>query len=106
LVVRRCLDKGPPGKRDTRDANGKPFDGGVLMAFRADNGSLLWQRYSSKLASGRVNDWPGEGLCSSPFVEPRTQRLWYCTNRCEVVCLDVREANRDSATALVRTPAT
>jgi outer membrane protein assembly factor BamB len=62
-------------------------DGGVLMAFDKNTGKFLWQRYSAKLPTGRVNDWPGEGLCSTVYVE--SGRLWYCTNRCEVVCLEV-----------------
>jgi len=62
-------------------------DGGVMMAFDANTGKFLFQRYSAKLATGRVNDWPGEGECSTVYTEPG--RLWYCTNRCEVVCLDL-----------------
>ena len=62
-------------------------DAGVLMAFEERDGRLLWQRASGKLAGGRVNDWPGEGLTGSVTVEGATHRLWYCTNRCEVVCL-------------------
>src|SRR5690606_19085883 len=39
-----------------------------------------------KLPAGRVNDWPREGICSAPVVEGN--RLWYVSNRCEVVCAD------------------
>ena len=35
---------------------------------------------------GRANDWPYQGVCSSPLVEG--DRLYYVTNRCELVCLD------------------
>jgi hypothetical protein len=62
-------------------------DGGVLMAFDPNNGKFLWQRYHAKLPTGRVNDGPGEGLCSTAYMEPG--RMWYCSNRCEVVCLDL-----------------
>lgn len=62
-------------------------DGGVMMAFDANTGKFLFQRYSAKLPTGRVNDWPGEGECSTVYTEKG--RLWYCTNRCEVVCLDL-----------------
>ena len=62
-------------------------DAGVLMAFDAKSGKFLWQRVSPKLPTGRVNDWPGEGECATVYTEPG--RLWYCTNRCEVVCLDL-----------------
>jgi len=62
-------------------------DGGVLMAFDQKTGKFLWQRYSAKLPTGRVNDWPGEGLCSTVYGEPG--KIWFATNRCEVVCLGV-----------------
>jgi outer membrane protein assembly factor BamB len=61
-------------------------DKGVLMAFREADGEFLWQHVNDKLAAGRVNDWPFQGVCSSPLVEG--DKLYYVTNRCEVVCLD------------------
>src|SRR2546430_1738742 len=63
-------------------------DRGVLMAFRESDGEFLWQATSEKLPAGRVNDWPYQGVCSSPLVEGN--RLYYVTNRCEVVCLDTQ----------------
>src|SRR5712664_2399106 len=50
-------------------------DKGILMAFRESDGEFLWQAVSDKLASGRVNDWPYQGVCSSPLVEG--DRLYY-----------------------------
>jgi len=38
------------------------------------------------LPTGRVHDWPLQGVCSSPLVEGK--RLWFVTNRGEVRCLD------------------
>ncbi len=61
-------------------------DRGVVMAFRESDGKFLWQAAHSKLASGRVNDWPQQGICSSPFVEG--DRLYYISNRAEVICAD------------------
>src|SRR5262245_15138567 len=61
-------------------------DKGILMCFREADGQFLWQAVHDKLASGRVNDWPREGICSSPFVEG--QRVYYVNNRCELVCAD------------------
>ena len=61
-------------------------DRGVLMCFRESDGEFLWQHTNAKLASGRANDWPFQGVCSSPMVEGTT--LYYVTNRCEVVALD------------------
>ncbi|HZM88811.1 MAG TPA: PQQ-binding-like beta-propeller repeat protein, partial [Blastocatellia bacterium] len=63
-------------------------DRGVLMAFRESDGEFLWQHTNEKLAAGRVNDWPFQGVCSSPLVEG--DRLYYVSNRCEVVCLDTQ----------------
>ncbi|HET6250567.1 MAG TPA: PQQ-binding-like beta-propeller repeat protein [Tepidisphaeraceae bacterium] len=62
-------------------------DGGVEMAFDQNSGKFLWQKYYSKVPTGRVNDWPQEGLCATAYAEPG--RLWYCTNQCHVVCLDL-----------------
>ncbi|MBI4908816.1 MAG: PQQ-binding-like beta-propeller repeat protein [Acidobacteria bacterium] len=63
-------------------------DRGVLMAFRATDGEFLWQHTNEKLAAGRVNDWPFQGVCSSPLVEGNI--LYYTSNRCEVVALDTQ----------------
>lgn len=63
-------------------------DRGVLMAFNESDGEFLWQATSAKLDSGAVNDWPEQGICSTPLVEG--ERLYYVTSRCEIVCLDTR----------------
>jgi outer membrane protein assembly factor BamB len=60
-------------------------DKGVLMCFREADGQFLWQAVTDKMDSGD-NDWPEEGVCSSPAVEGK--RLYYVTNRGELVCLD------------------
>jgi outer membrane protein assembly factor BamB len=60
-------------------------DKGVLMCFRESDGQFLWQAVTDKLESGD-NDWPEEGVCSSPAVEGK--RLYYVSNRGELVCLD------------------
>jgi outer membrane protein assembly factor BamB len=61
-------------------------DKGIVLCFREDDGKFLWQAVHDKLAAGRVNDWPREGICSTPVVEGN--RLYYVSNRCEVVCAD------------------
>jgi outer membrane protein assembly factor BamB len=61
-------------------------DRGVLMAFRESDGQFLWQHANEKLPAGRANDWPYQGVCSSPLVEG--DRLYYVSNRCELICLD------------------
>ena len=66
----------------------EPGDRGVLMCFRESDGKFLWQHANVKLAAGRALDWPFQGVCSSPLVEG--DRLYYVTNRCELVCLDTK----------------
>jgi len=61
-------------------------DKGNIMAFNEADGKFLWQAIHDKLTAGRVNDWPLQGICSTPFVEG--DRLWYVNNRCELVCAD------------------
>jgi outer membrane protein assembly factor BamB len=61
-------------------------DRGVLMAFDAKDGKFLWQAAHPKLAAGRVNDWPLQGVCSSPAVEGN--RVYYVSNRAEVIASD------------------
>jgi outer membrane protein assembly factor BamB len=62
-------------------------DKGNILCFNATDGTFLWQAVHDKLAAGRVNDWPGQGICSTIAVEGN--RAWYLSNRCQVVCVDV-----------------
>ncbi len=70
-------------------------DRGVLMCFRESDGQFLWQHTNEKLPAGRANDWPFQGVCSSPMIEG--DRLYYVTNRCELVCLDTHGDGNGSA---------
>ena len=63
-------------------------DRGVLMAFRESTGEFLWQHTHAKLESGRANDWPFQGVASSPLVVG--ERLYYTSNRGVVFCLDIQ----------------
>jgi len=67
-------------------------DLGCLLCFDDRNGAFLWQDSSEKLPTGRVHDWPLQGICCSPLAEG--DRLWYVTSRGEVKCLDT-EGFRD-----------
>ena len=58
------------------------------MAFRESDGEFLWQQTHAKLESGRANDWPFQGVASSPLVEG--DRLYYVSNRGVVFCLDIQ----------------
>ena len=66
-------------------------DLGVLLCFDEKDGKLLWQHSSEKLPTGRVHDWPNQGICCAPFVDG--DKLWYVTSRGEVVCLDTEGFN-------------
>jgi len=61
-------------------------DLGCLVCFDVATGKFLWQDSSEKLPTGRVHDWPQQGICCAPCVEG--DHLWYVTSRGEVKCLD------------------
>ena len=61
-------------------------DLGCLLAFDEETGEFLWQHSSEKLITGRVHDWPLQGICCAPLVEGN--RLWFVTSRGEVRCVD------------------
>jgi outer membrane protein assembly factor BamB len=61
-------------------------DLGCLLAFDLKDGKFLWQHSSEKLPTGRVHDWPQQGICSAPLVEG--DRLYFVTSRGEVRCVD------------------
>ena len=62
-------------------------DLGVLVCFDEKTGEFLWQHSNPKLPTGRVHDWPLQGVCSAPYADG--DRVWYVSNRGEVLCLDV-----------------
>ena len=63
-------------------------DAGVLFCFRESDGKFLYQHVSPRRKEGRSVDWPGYGISSTPYIE--NDRIYFCTNRCETVCLDIR----------------
>jgi outer membrane protein assembly factor BamB len=63
-------------------------DRGVLMCFDEKSGALLWQLAVPKLEEIKWSDWYYIGLTSPPTVEG--DRAYVVTNRCEVLCLDLR----------------
>jgi outer membrane protein assembly factor BamB len=63
------------------------IDLGCLICFEESTGKFLWQASSEKLPTGRVHDWPNQGICCSPLIDG--DLLWYVSSRGEVVCLDV-----------------
>src|SRR3954466_12020437 len=60
-------------------------DRSILMCLAESNGEFLWQLVVPKLASGKVNDWEGLGILSSPTVQG--DRVYLVTSRGEVICL-------------------
>jgi outer membrane protein assembly factor BamB len=65
----------------------QPGDRGVLMAFRESNGEFLWQATYQKLTSGRANDWPFQGIASSPLV--LGEIAYFVSNRGVVHAVDI-----------------
>lgn len=61
-------------------------DIGCVLCFEEATGKFLWQFSAKKLKTGRVHDWPHQGIVSTPTVDG--ERLWFVSNRGEVVCLD------------------
>ena len=69
--------------RRSRRADGVP---------RSRPASFSGSRRTSSSKSGRANDWPYQGVASSPLVEGN--RLYYVSNRGVLFCLDI-EGFRD-----------
>jgi len=66
----------------------QPGDRGVLKAFRESTGEFMWQATYEKLTSGRANDWPFQGIASSPLVLGET--AFFVSNRGIVHAVDVQ----------------
>jgi beta-lactamase regulating signal transducer with metallopeptidase domain len=69
------------------------IDRACLQCFDERTGEFLWQYSSPKMEQGRRHDWPSIGICSTPVIEG--DRVWFATNRCEIVCLDLN-GHRDN----------
>jgi outer membrane protein assembly factor BamB len=75
------------GSSYRRDELTRNEDAGVLFCFRESDGKLLYQHVSQRREEGRNYDWPVTGITSTPYIED--DRLYFCTNRCEIICLDI-----------------
>ena len=62
-------------------------DRGVVMAFREATGEFMWQATFEKLSSGRANDWPFQGIASSPLVIDGI--AYFVSNRGQVMAVDL-----------------
>jgi outer membrane protein assembly factor BamB len=63
-------------------------DRGIVLCLDEATGKFLWQLAVPKLAAGGVADFEGVGICSSPTIDG--DRVYFVTNRCEVICLDAK----------------
>jgi hypothetical protein len=70
-------------------------DAAVLTCLRETDGKLLYRYISPRMPGGRVHDWPLSGMNCSPLIEG--DRMWFTTNRCEVVCMDIVPLRRGEA---------
>src|SRR5678816_681374 len=70
----------------TRDPK-QPGDRGVLMAFNEETGEFMWQATFEKLSSGRANDWPYQGIASSPLILDGI--AYFTSNRGQIVAADL-----------------
>jgi len=68
-------------------------DAGVLMAFRATDGTFLWQDAAPRVERG-LREFLLPSTTSAPYVEG--SRLYYVTAECQLRCLDTRRF-RDAA---------
>lgn len=80
------------GYREDKYPSGE--DKGVVVCFDEKTGEFQWQLTRDKLTIGRVCDWPLQGICSTPTIEPGASeeqgwRMWVVTNRGELMCLDM-----------------
>jgi len=79
-----CVGTNNTGLRDPNQDG----DRGVVMCFDEKTGEFQWQMTHEKLPQGRVNDWPEQGVCSSPAIIDGV--VYYVSNRAEVVALDAK----------------
>lgn len=73
-------------------------DRGVLACFRESDGKFLYQYASKRLEIAHIADWGSSGLGCAPVAEK--DRLWFVTNRREVVCLDTGPLSRGTGPAV------
>ena len=66
-------------------------DASVLTGFEVRSGRSLFQYVSPRLPN-RIQDFPSSPLACSPLIEG--DLMWFTTNRCETVCLDLAPLKR------------
>src|SRR5450432_3847823 len=83
LAITICLVLAQQSGQDksASTASAKP------MPITALTGRSDWPMLGRTPDSGRVNDWPEQGVCSTPCIDDN--RLYYMSNRCELICVNV-----------------
>jgi outer membrane protein assembly factor BamB/HEAT repeat protein len=76
------------GTNNSRHMNAAyPDEAGVLMAFRATDGTFLWEDVAPRVERG-LREFLLPSTTSAPYVEGN--RLYYVTSECELRCLDTQ----------------
>ena len=60
-------------------------DAAVLVCVEEKTGKVLYRYFSPRLDPAGYDQW--KSMACSPLIEG--ERMWFTTNRCEVVCLDI-----------------
>ena len=66
-------------------------DLGVVMCFKESDGTFLWQITHDKLPEPDLNDWPKQGVGSTPSVDGN--KIYYVSNKAELVCASTEKAS-------------
>lgn len=69
-----------------KDRDDKPA-AALLRCYHENNGRLLYEYVSPRIKGNSHRDPAWQGLPCSPGIQGN--RLWFFTNRCETVCLDL-----------------
>jgi outer membrane protein assembly factor BamB len=74
-------------------------DASVLLCLREADGKELYRYVSPRRREGWTHDFSYAGMGSTPTVEG--DRLWFVSNRAEVVCLDIGPLQKGTGEAKV-----
>lgn len=91
VIAGGCVLVGTNNERELRPHS--KGDRGVVLCLDATDGKLLWQATHDKHPLGQAVDWPLQGVASTPYVEG--ERVYYVSNRGELVCADLRGFHDD-----------
>jgi outer membrane protein assembly factor BamB len=77
-----------------RDPRHKGDGGGAVLCLDEATGKLLWELIVPRMQGMALFDNLSLGICSSPTVDD--ERVYVMTNRCQMLCLDVRGMANDN----------